>query len=106
MSLFDSILQNIGGAPDNISGLAERVGIDPAMAERAMAALGQTHAEEGDTVELASERTGLDSDVLNRIVSQVGGEGALSNFTGMLDKDGDGNALDDIGDTVKGLFNR
>lgn len=106
MSLFNSILQNIGGAPDDVANLAEKVGIDPAMAERAIAALGQSHQQEGDTVELAATETGLDTGVLNRIVSQIGGEGSLSNFASMIDKDGDGNPLDDIADAAKGLFGR
>ncbi|NNC72209.1 MAG: hypothetical protein HKN78_04955 [Sphingomonadaceae bacterium] len=106
MSLFNSILQNIGGAPDDVANLAEKVGIDPAMAERAIAALGQSHQQEGDTVELAATETGLDSSVLNQIVSQIGGEGSLSNFSSMIDRDGDGNPLDDIADAAKGLFNR
>lgn len=106
MSIFDSILRNIGGAPDDITNLAERVGIDPQMAERAIAALGITHEEDGDTVELAAERTGLDTGVLSQIVSQIGGEESLTNFTGMLDRDGDGNPIDDLTDMAKGLFNR
>lgn len=106
MSMFDSILRNIGCAPDDITNLAERVGIDPQMAERAIAALGITHEEDGDTVELAAERTGLDTGVLSQIVSQIGGEESLTNFTGMLDRDGDGNPIDDLTDMAKGLFNR
>ncbi|WP_299328037.1 hypothetical protein [Parasphingopyxis sp.] len=103
---INSILQSIGGAPDDIGNLAERVGIDPAMAERAIAALGITHEQDGDTVELAAEQTGMDSNVLSQIVEQIGGEGSLSSFSGMIDRDGDGNPLNDITDIAKGLFNR
>jgi hypothetical protein len=59
MSMLDGILRNIGGASDDVANLAEKIGIDPAMAERAIATLGQTHQMQGDTVELASARTGL-----------------------------------------------
>lgn len=103
---INSILQGLGGAPDDVTNLAEKVGIDPAMAERAIAALGLTHQEEGDTVELAAERTGLDTGILNQIVSQIGGEGSLAHFSSMIDRDGDGNPLNDITDMAKGLFNR
>lgn len=103
---INSILQGLGGAPDDVTNLAEKVGIDPAMAERAIAALGMTHQEEGDTVELAAERTGLDTGILSQIVSQIGGEGSLASFAGMIDRDGDGNPLNDITDMAKGLFNR
>ena len=106
MSMLDSILRNIGGAPDDVANLAEKVGIDPQMAERAIAALGRTHQQDGDTVELAARQTGLDAGVLGRIVDQIGGEASLSQFAGMIDRDGDGSPLDDIGDLAKGLFNR
>lgn len=117
MSLLNGILQNIGGAPDDIAGLAEMVGIDPAMAEKAVAVLGQTHQMEGDTVELAAERTGFDSGILGQIVEQIGGEGSLGEFAqaiqddpsslmGLLDQDGDGSAMDDIADLASGLFGK
>ena len=106
MSLLDGILKNIGGAPDDVVNLAEKVGIDPAMAEKAIAALGQSHQMEGDTVELASAKTGLDTGVLGKIVEQIGGEGSLASFASMLDRDGDGNPLDDIADMASGLFGK
>ncbi|BDW81915.1 hypothetical protein MACH24_13530 [Erythrobacter sp. Dej080120_24] len=117
MSILDSILKNIGGAPDDVVNLAAKVGIDPAMAEKAIAMLGQTHQMEGDTVELAAAKTGLDAGVLSQIVEQIGGEGSLTEFAsaiqkdpsslmGLLDRDGDGNALDDITDIASGLFGR
>lgn len=103
---LNSILQSIGGAPDDVTNLAEKVGIDPAMAEKAIVALGLSHQEEGDTVELAAAKTGLDTGVLSQIVSQIGGEGSLTRFSGMIDKDGDGNPINDLTDMAKGLFNR
>lgn len=106
MSILDGILKNIGGAPDDVANLAEKVGIDPAMAEKAIAALGQSHQMEGDTVELASAKTGLDTGVLSQIVEQIGGEGSLTNFASMLDLDGDGNPIDDVMDMAKGLFGK
>ena len=106
MSLLDGILKNIGGAPDDVANLAEKVGIDPGLAEKAIAVLGQTHQMEGDTVELASAKTGLDTGVLSQIVEQIGGEGSRSSLASMLDRDGDGNPLDDIADMASGLFGK
>lgn len=117
MSLLDGILKNIGGAPDDVANLAEKVGIDPKMAEKAIATLGQTHQMEGDTVELAAAKTGLDTSVLSTIVEQIGGEGSLTEFANaikndpssimdILDRDGDGSPLDDIADMAKGLFGK
>jgi len=117
MSLIDSVLKNIGGAPDDVANLASKIGIDPKLAEKAIATLGQTHQMEGDTIELAAQKTGLDASVLSQIVEQIGGEGSLSEFANaiakdpssvmdLLDRDGDGSAMDDIADMAKGLFGR
>lgn len=117
MSMLNSILKNIGGAPDDVANLANKVGIDPDLAERAIAALGQSHQMEGDTVELASAKTGLDTGVMSQIVEQIGGEGSLmefanaikndpSSFMGMLDLDGDGNPLDDVADMASNFFGK
>ncbi|MEM6827774.1 MAG: hypothetical protein AAGB23_00160 [Pseudomonadota bacterium] len=120
MSMLDGIMQQIAGSPDTVASLAEQVGIDPAMAEKAIAALTQSHAEEGDTVELAAQKTGFDMTALTGIVSQLGGENALGDIAsglqgqeggldgllGMLDQDGDGNALDDIAGMASSFFGK
>ena len=49
MGLLDGILGQLGGAAGGIEALAEKVGIPKEMAEQAVAALGQSHAEPGDT---------------------------------------------------------
>lgn len=119
MGLLDGILKQVGGAPDDVANLASKVGIDPALAEKAVAALGQAHDEPGDTVETAAARTGLDAGTLGTIVEQLGGEGSLDEFArmlkdnpdasgilGMLDRDGDGSPLDDIAGMAKDLFGK
>ena len=106
MSILDGILKNIGGAPDDVVNLARQVGLDPALVEKAIATLGQTHQLDGDTVELAAEKTGIGADTLNQIVAAIGGEGSLSNFASILDRDGDGNPINDIMDMAKGLFGK
>jgi hypothetical protein len=117
MSMFDSILKNIAGSPDDVTNLAAKIGIDPAMAEKAIAALGQAHQMEGDTVEAAAAKTGLPAGTLQQIVEQIGGEGSLMEFASaikndpssiakLLDRDGDGNPLDDVMGMAKGLFGK
>jgi len=119
MSLLDGILQQVAGSPDTVASIAEKVGIDPAMAEKAVAALGQSHAEEGDTVELAAQKTGLDTGALGNIMEQMGGENALGQLSeqmggdsklaglaNMLDRDGDGNPINDVMGMAKGLFGK
>lgn len=106
MSILDGILKNIGGAPDDVVNLAAKVGLDPAMVENAIKTLGKTHQMDGDTVGLAAEKTGLSPDILNQIVGAIGGEGSLSNFASILDKDGDGNPINDLMGMAKGLFGK
>ncbi|GGC22220.1 hypothetical protein GCM10011371_07350 [Novosphingobium marinum] len=118
MSLIESMLGQAGDSPDLVN-LAEKVGIDPAMARKAVAALGMAHQQPGDTVELASARTGLDSGIVSQIVRHIGGEGSLGEFArmlqdnpqaagilDMLDRDGDGNPLDDIAGMASGMFGK
>jgi hypothetical protein len=89
------------------------------MVEKALAALGQSHAEPGDTVELAAKKTGMDSGALGSIMEKLGGEGALGDMVGklggagglggltsMLDKDGDGNPMNDLTNMASGLFGK
>ena len=118
MGIFDSILGQVSEHVD-VANMATKLGIDPAMAEKAIAALGQAHHEPGDTVAGAAAKTGLDPGVLSSIVAQIGGEGSLGQFAqmlknnpqassilGSLDKDGDGNPLNDLAGMAKGLFGK
>lgn len=121
MGILDGILGQVAGNLD-IGAIAQQAGIDPALAEKAVAALGQAHPEPGSTVEAAAAKTGLDVGTLTGIVEQLGGEGALGQISGllkdnpqaagilqMLDRDGDGNPLNDLGglaDMAKGLFGK
>ncbi|UZW58045.1 hypothetical protein NUH86_22480 (plasmid) [Sphingobium sp. JS3065] len=104
MSLIDSIMKTIAGSPGDIANLANSLGIDPKMAETAILALAKAHPMQGDTVELASASTGVNSAVLGQIVSAIGGEGSLGNFATMLDADGDGNPLGDLAGMAGKLF--
>lgn len=118
MSILDGIFGQLGRQVD-VANMAEKLGIAPAMAEKAITALGVAHQQEGDTIAGAAAKTGLDAGVLGKIVEQIGGEGSLGEFAralkdhpqasgllGMLDRDGDGNPLDDLADMAKGLFGK
>lgn len=118
MSILDGILGQIGGNVD-IANLAAKVGLDPAVAEKAVAALGAAHPQPGDTVETAATNTGIDTGTLNQVVDQLGGESALSRVSQLmndhpqaaglfnkLDRDGDGNPLNDVMGMAKGLFGK
>lgn len=118
MGIFDSILGQVGQHAD-VGNMAAKLGIPAEVAEKAIAALGQSHGEAGDTIEGAAAKTGLDTGVLSQIVDQIGGEGSLgqyaqalqnnpqaSSILGMLDRDGDGNPLNDVLGMAKGLFGK
>ena len=116
MSVYDSILSQISSNVD-VANLASKVGLDPVTAEKAITALGVAHQQPGDTVENAAAQTGIDSGILSQIVGHIGGDGSLGEFArmlhdhpqaasllGMLDKDGDGNPINDIAGIARGLF--
>jgi hypothetical protein len=118
VGLLDGIMAQLGGHAD-VANLAAKLGIEPAMAEKAIAALGVAHQEPGDTIAGAAARTGLDAGTLGQIVEQIGGEGSLGAFAtalkdhpqaasivGLLDRDGDGNPLNDLAGIAKGLFGK
>jgi hypothetical protein len=105
MSMLDGLLGKIGGA-EQLTQLASKLGLSEEQVKSGMAALGQAHAEPGDTVESASAATGLPTDKLNGLLGAIGGEGMLAKATGFLDKDGDGQIMDDLTDMAKGLFGK
>ena len=115
MSIFDQILGQISSNVD-IKNLAAKIGIDPTMAESAIAALAAGHAAPGDTVETAAANTGIDSGILQQIVGHIGGEGSLGSFASMLGDHpeaaklvsgfmgGGENPLGSLGSLASGLF--
>jgi ATP phosphoribosyltransferase regulatory subunit HisZ len=105
MALFDQILGKVSDHPE-IANLAAKVGIDPKLAEQAVAALGEAHQQPGDTVQQAAAKTGLDAGTVSQIVEHIGGEGSLGKFAAMIDQDGDGNPLDEIAGLASKLFGR
>ena len=87
MSFLDGILGQVS-ENTTVQNLADKVGLSTEQVETAVAALGQAHSQEGDTVQTASEATGLPSDKLNEIVQQIGGEGSLGQFASLLQEGG------------------
>ena len=104
MALFDQILGQVRDHPEIIN-MAAKVGIDPKLAEQAVAALGAAHQEPGDTVQQASAQTGLDAGTIGQIVEHIGGEGSLGQFASMIDQDGDG-PMDELAGFARKLFGK
>jgi len=92
MSLLDGILGQLSNNP-TVDNLAAKVGLSPQEVEQAVAALGQAHFAESDTVTIAAQQTGLPMDKLQEIVGHIGGEGALGQFASLLQQDGAGGML-------------
>ncbi|QDX27878.1 hypothetical protein FPZ54_18920 [Sphingomonas suaedae] len=117
MSIFDSILGQITGN-EGVANLAAKVGLSPEHVESAIQALAKHHQMQGDTAEGAAAATGLPVDKLQEIIAQIGGEGSLGRFAtmlqqdgaggimGMLDRDGDGNPLNDLTGMASGIFGK
>jgi ATP phosphoribosyltransferase regulatory subunit HisZ len=92
MSILNSLLGQVAGDA-TIQNLAEKVGLPPELAEQAVAALGQAHVQEGDTIQTASEATGVPADKLSEIVRHIGGEGSLGQFASLLQEQGGATSL-------------
>ena len=105
MGLFDQILGAAHNHP-TVKNMADKLGIDSATAEKAIASLAEAHHEDGDTVELAAGKTGIDAGILNQVREQIGGEGSLAQFAQILDADHDGNPLNDIAGFASKLFGK
>ena len=92
MSILNSILGQVSGDA-TVQNLASKVGLSPEQAEQAIAALGQAHAQEGDTVQTAAQDTGLPADKLSQIVQHLGGEGSLGQFASLLEAQGGASSM-------------
>ncbi|MBA3878632.1 MAG: hypothetical protein C0500_02825 [Sphingobium sp.] len=130
MGMLDGLLAQLGPNFD-LTNMATKVGLSPEMAEMAVSALAKAHPQPGDTVATAASSTGISADILQQIVGHIGGEGSLANYAsiiaaatggagaagaqggaggimgtvaGILDRDGDGNPLDDIAGMAGGLL--
>jgi ATP phosphoribosyltransferase regulatory subunit HisZ len=119
MSILDSLLSQVSEHVD-VKNLASKVGLKPEQVETAVASLAKAHPAPGDTVATAAASSGIEQGKLSQIVEQIGGEGALGKVSqmlnddqsllgkvsGFLDRDGDGNPLNDITGMAKGLFSK
>ena len=84
MSLLDTLLGQAGNL--DIAGIAQQVGIDPAVAQQAVGALAAAHNQPGDTVDTAAQQTGIDPGTLNSVVGALGGHEGLGNIVQMAEQ--------------------
>jgi hypothetical protein len=103
MSILDGLLGQVASNVD-IENLAAKVGLPADQVEQAVHALGIAHPQPGDTVETAATQTGLPTDKLQEIVGHLGGEGALAQFSNLLQ--GEGSLTDKLSSFASGLFGK
>jgi hypothetical protein len=103
MSIFDGILGNLGDL-GNVEELAARVGVTPEQFGNLTSSL-QSHIQGGaahaDALRQTAAEHGVSLESLQGVFQQGG---ALSGLTGMLDRDGDGNPLNDLGSLASNVL--
>ena len=105
MGLLDGLLSQINSNMD-VQNMAAKVGISPEQAEQAITALAQAHPQPGDTVDTAAAQTGLSSDILQQVVSHIGGEGSLGQFASLLGEAQSSGMLGKLEGMAGGLFGK
>ncbi len=126
MGMFDGILGNLDdiagklGIPaDKVSALAQGLQDKVASGGDYLAALTETAKEHGVSLESIQGVLGSAGEGIQNLAGNAGegiqnlagnaaegAQGILGKITGALDKDGDGNPLNDLGGMVKGLFGK
>jgi hypothetical protein len=100
MSIFDSLLGNV----DDIAG---KLGLPTDKAGDLINSLKDKLGGDGDKVQAVKDVADEHGVSVDQLKGALGGEeegGFFSKITGFLDKDGDGNPLNDLTDMAKGLF--
>ena len=98
MSLIDQALSQFGGT--DIAAIAGKVGLTPEQVQSAVAALGRSMPEPGDTAGGAAAKTGLPLESVQAVLQHLGGEDMLGRITGALGGGGG------IGGALSGMFSR
>lgn len=100
MSILDGIMGNIGG-------LAEKLGLPADKAKDIAASLQEKMGGDGDKMQAIQDIAAEHGISVDKIKDMLGGDGEgsiLGKITGFVDKDGDGNPINDLTNMAKGLF--
>ena len=101
MSMFDGIL-------GNVDELAAKFGVPADQVKPMMEAFGAKLAAGGDHVSAMSDVAaahGIPMEKVNEVIAHLGGsDGLMGKAIGMLDRDGDGNPVNELSNLAKGLF--
>ena len=92
MGMFDNLMGNLGG----LEAIAQKVGLEPEQMQGLLNEIG---------AKIGSGETSVSADALQQLLGQFGGpEAILGQLGGFLDRDGDGNPLNELSGLAKGLF--
>lgn len=101
-----SILDGIMG---NISGVAEKLGLPTDKAKEIATSLQEKLSGDGDKMQAVQDLAAEHGISVDKIKEMLGGDGEgsiLGKITGFVDKDGDGNPINDLTNMAKGLFGK
>lgn len=104
MGMFDDLMGNVGA----LEAIAAKLNLSPEQMQALMTEIGGRIAGgETNVAALASVAAehGVSADALQALMGSLGGpEGILGSLGGFMDRDGDGNPLNELGGIAKGLF--
>ncbi len=83
MGIFDSMLAQMG-CELNAAAIGAKLGWPADRVERAIAALGVTHTQPGETIAAAAVSSGMRPAELSQIIEELGGESGLSRLSAIL----------------------
>ncbi len=102
MGMLDGLIGQVMQSHE-VENLAARVGLSADQVAAAVTALTAAHPQPGDTVQTAADSTGLPTGKLNEVLSHIGGEGALTRFSSILNESGGaGGVLGGIASSIFG----
>jgi hypothetical protein len=100
MGMLDGILGNVGG-------LAEKLGLPTDKAQELASSLTAKLSGDGDKTQAIQDVADEHGISVDKIKDMLGGDGEgsiFSKLSGFVDKDGDGNPVNDLMGMAKGLF--
>lgn len=102
--MFDDLIGKMGG----LESLAAQVGIGPdkmqALFSEISGRIGSGETSVAALADVAAQH-GVSADKLQEMLGSFGGaQGVMGQLGGFLDRDGDGNPLNELGGIAKGLF--
>ena len=101
MGILDGLLGQLG----NLEELGEKLGLPADQVKSLAAQLPAQLQAGGNPIEALAEiagKFGVSQEQIQSLIGQLGG--GAGGLMGMLDKNGDGNPLDELGGIAKGLF--